>query len=276
MATSERRSSVVYRPDRGEPELPEYSFQVGDKAIFKRPSTREVLGRLENEALKCAIRNFGKGPFEVIEILPYVEDELWESGSTDEEGRQMLITVKEGFLPMRLCLAEGKEFTVPCHWLKPSLLIRFAKPQDAEIIHHFICELAAYEKALEEVKITPQTLREELEAEHPPFVCLIAEVEGQSVGFALAYRSFSTWTGKNLYVEDIFVMEEFRKKGIGKMFMQRFARLCSEHDFARLEWSTLDWNEPTITFNHSLVAVPLDEWTKWRLSGEALARLASR
>ena len=102
---------------------------------------------------------------------------------------------------------------------------------------------------------------------------LLAEVGGEAVGLALYFHNFSTFLGKpGLYLEDLFVKPAFRGRGIGKALLSRVARIAVERDCGRMEWSVLDWNEPSIRFYESLGAKPLDDWTSFRLTGDALQR----
>jgi GNAT superfamily N-acetyltransferase len=157
-----------------------------------------------------------------------------------------------------------------------SFLIRDARQEDAPAIVRLIRALAEYEKLLQHVVIQPERVREALFCEHPRAFCSIAEVAGQPVGYAIWFYNFSTFTGRHgIFLEDLFVEPEHRGLGIGKAFLQTLAQRCIAEDLTRLEWSVLDWNEPSIGFYRSLGAIPLDEWTGYRLAGEALARLGS-
>ncbi|MGE5707264.1 MAG: N-acetyltransferase family protein [Bacteroidota bacterium] len=156
-----------------------------------------------------------------------------------------------------------------------SLLIRPAQPGDVETIVALIRELADYEKLLSDVVITPEGLHEQLFGEPSVIEVLMAEWEGEAVGFALFFHNFSTFLGRpGLYLEDLFVRPAFRGKGIGKALLTRLAQLAVERKCGRFEWSVLDWNEPSIQFYKSQGAVPMDEWTTFRVTGDALARLA--
>lgn len=156
------------------------------------------------------------------------------------------------------------------------LEVRFAVPDDAETIHRFIVELATYEREPQAVVCTPLHLRDQLAAERPPFECLIAEEDGQPRGFALFFSSYSTWRGRSgIYLEDLFVPPEHRGRGIGKRLLVELAKLCGQRGCARLEWSVLDWNQPAIDFYRSLGAVPLAQWTMFRLTDEPLVALAA-
>lgn len=154
--------------------------------------------------------------------------------------------------------------------------IRIAGPGDAALIHGFIQALADYEREPDAVEVTTEELAEQMAWERPPFECLIAEWGGEDAGFALFFHNYSTWRGRRgVYLEDLFVRPESRGHGIGKALLERVARIAVERDCARLEWAVLDWNESAIGFYRVLGAETLDEWTTFRLTGEALATLAT-
>jgi len=156
-----------------------------------------------------------------------------------------------------------------------SVAIRFAGPADAATLHRFIVGLAVYEREPDAVQVTPAELAAQLAAPRPPFECLLAERDGTPAGFALFFQSYSTWRGRpGVYLEDLFVDEAHRRRGVGTALLRRLAALAVERGCARLEWAVLDWNEPAMAFYRTLGAEPLDEWTTWRVSGAALARLA--
>jgi GNAT superfamily N-acetyltransferase len=145
--------------------------------------------------------------------------------------------------------------------------IRPATSADVPAIRQLILELAEYEKLLHEAQATDAALREHLFGTHPVAEVLIAEVEGQTAGFALFFKSFSTFVGKpGIYLEDLFVRPSFRRRGIGRAFFEELMKLCRERGYGRLEWSVLDWNEPALAFYRSLGAKPMDEWTVQRIS----------
>lgn len=138
----------------------------------------------------------------------------------------------------------------------------------------FIRDLAEYEKLLDDVIATPDDIKSALFAPHPRVFCDIAEWEGQPAGFALWFYNFSTFRGRHgIYLEDLFVKPMFRGHGIGKALLVNLAARAVKEGCARVEWSVLDWNEPSINFYKSLGAVPMDEWTIFRLTGDALQRL---
>lgn len=154
--------------------------------------------------------------------------------------------------------------------------IRFADVDDAATILRLVRELAAYEREPDAVLLTLPVLRQQLESAAPPFQCFLAEQGGEPVGFALFFASYSTWRGRaGIYLEDLYVTPEARGLGIGKALLRRLAALAIERDCARVEWSVLDWNTPAIDFYRSLGATPRDEWTVFRLTGEALVELAA-
>lgn len=154
--------------------------------------------------------------------------------------------------------------------------IRLAGLSDTTDIHRLIYELAVYEKAPEEMVATVAQIEESLFNEQPVAFCHVAEVDGKIVGMALWFLNYSTWLGKpGIYLEDLFVQSEYRGHGIGRAFMKTLAQLCIERSYERFQWWVLDWNEPSIEFYKSLGAVPMDEWTVFRLSGDALNNFAS-
>lgn len=158
--------------------------------------------------------------------------------------------------------------------------IRFAGPADAETIHRFIVELATYEKEPDAVEIDPPGLAAQLAEPHPPFECLIAERSGpagaEPVGFALFFHNYSTWRGRRgLYLEDLYVPPALRGEGVGKALLARLGRIAVERGCGRMEWSVLDWNTPAHGFYRSIGASPMDGWTTWRLTGEALDALGA-
>lgn len=153
--------------------------------------------------------------------------------------------------------------------------IRSAVPEDTKLIYDFILQLAHYEKMTSEVSATPELLHEGLFIKHQAEV-LIAEADHIPVGFALYFHNFSTFLGKaNLYLEDLFVKEEMRGKGIGTKIFKRLAEIAVERNCERLDWWCLDWNEPSIKFyTERLHATPMNEWTVYRICGSDLKHLA--
>jgi GNAT superfamily N-acetyltransferase len=157
-----------------------------------------------------------------------------------------------------------------------SLVIRPAKPSDAELVLSFIKELAEYERLAHEVEATPDMVSQSLFCDAPRVFVDIAEWQGAPAGFALWFYSYSTFTGRHgIYLEDLFVRPQLRGYGIGKGLLRRLARRCADQGLARLEWAVLDWNEPSIGFYRSLGAIAKHDWTVYRLTGESLARLGS-
>ncbi|MCP4600699.1 MAG: GNAT family N-acetyltransferase [Proteobacteria bacterium] len=155
-----------------------------------------------------------------------------------------------------------------------TLKIRFASEEDAETVHHFISELAAYERMPDAVEATVETLRRQMASRKPPFECLIAEERGKPVGFALFFHNYSTWRGKpGLYIEDIYVPPEFREHGIGNELIKELGCIARDRDCGRMEWAVLDWNKPAIEFYKNLGAEPLKEWIVFRITGKALEDL---
>jgi GNAT superfamily N-acetyltransferase len=156
-----------------------------------------------------------------------------------------------------------------------SLAIRPATPQDAAVIHAFVRELADYENLLHAVEATEGDLAQALFGPAPRVFCDIAELDGEPVGFALWFYTFSTFRGRHgVYLEDLYVRPAARGHGVGKALLAALARRCRDEKLGRLEWAVLDWNAPAIGFYDSLGAEALNDWIVRRLTGEALARLA--
>lgn len=155
-------------------------------------------------------------------------------------------------------------------------MIRPAKPEDVAEIHAMVRELADYEKSLDQAKATPEQLHDALFGERPAVFAHIAEDDGGRVfGFALWFLNYSTWTGVHgIYLEDLYVRPAARGTGYGKALLAQLARICVERGYQRLEWSVLDWNEPALAVYRSQGAVPMDEWTVHRLTGDALKAMA--
>jgi GNAT superfamily N-acetyltransferase len=154
--------------------------------------------------------------------------------------------------------------------------IRAATPTDTPTILRFVRELATYEREPDAVKATEADFERVLFGPRPYAEAVIAEEGGAPLGFALFFHNFSTWEGKpGVYLEDLYVTPEARGKGVGKRLLAHLAKIAVERDCARLEWWVLDWNEPAISFYKSLGAVPMDEWTVNRVTGEALMKLAA-
>ena len=145
------------------------------------------------------------------------------------------------------------------------------------LILTLIGELAEYERLSHEVVATEDSLQQWLFGEKLAAEVLIAERRTEAAGFALFFHSFSTFLGRpGIYLEDLYVRPAFRGRGMGKAMLVHLAKLAKERGCGRLEWSVLDWNEPSIRFYESLGAVAMDDWTVHRVTGEALDRLAAR
>jgi len=155
--------------------------------------------------------------------------------------------------------------------------IRSAGPGDIQIILDLIRDLAIYEKEEAQAQATFDQIDSALFGSDPTAYCeLVEESDGAIVGFALWFKNFSTWTGTpGIYLEDLFIQPDHRGKGYGKALLIHLARKCVENGWQRFQWWVLDWNEPSINFYKSLGAVPMDDWTTFRVSGEVLARLAA-
>ncbi len=155
--------------------------------------------------------------------------------------------------------------------------IRPAAEADVPLVASLIRELAEYERLKDEVTMTEERLRVALFGERPYAEVAIAEdASGVPLGFALFFHNFSTFLGQpGIYLEDLFVRPSHRGAGVGRALLEHLARLAGERGCGRLEWAVLDWNEPAIGFYRRLGARPQDDWTVFRLSGEALARLAA-
>jgi GNAT superfamily N-acetyltransferase len=150
-----------------------------------------------------------------------------------------------------------------------------AAETDVALILNFIRKLAEYEKLSHLVVATESDIRENVFGPNPVAEVLLAHWDGEPVGFGLYFRNFSTFLGQpGIYLEDLFVEPEHRGKGIGKALLIRLAKIAMERGYGRLEWAVLDWNTPSIEFYRSLGAVAQDAWTGYRLTGDALSRLA--
>lgn len=156
-----------------------------------------------------------------------------------------------------------------------TIAIRPALPEDAGLIATLIRELAEYEKLLHECHATAENIGQSLFGSRPQAECVIAELGGAAVGFALFFHNYSTFLAKpGLYLEDLFVRPAARGHGVGKALLAHLARLALDRGCGRFEWSVLDWNAPAIAFYESLGAKPQNEWTIYRVTGEALTTLA--
>jgi GNAT superfamily N-acetyltransferase len=155
--------------------------------------------------------------------------------------------------------------------------IRSATADDVPLILRFIRELAEYERLRHEFMATETLLREHLFSPSPVAEVLIAEAAGVPEGFALFFRNFSTFLSKpGIYLEDLYVRPSARGQGVGQALLQHLASIAANRGCGRMEWAVLDWNEPAIGFYQSLGAQPMNAWTVYRLSGDALERLAQQ
>lgn len=155
-------------------------------------------------------------------------------------------------------------------------MIRRAARADVPAMVGLVHELALYEKAPELCHLTEQQLRDALFGPTPALFGHVAEVDGAIVGLSLWFLNFSTWEGVHgIYLEDLYVRPEHRGSGLGKALLQTLAQECVQRGYARLEWSVLNWNEPSINFYKAAGAIPMDEWTGYRLTGDALRNFSA-
>jgi GNAT superfamily N-acetyltransferase len=155
--------------------------------------------------------------------------------------------------------------------------IRPARADEVPLVLQFVRELAEYEHLLHEVVATEERLRSDLFGPRPYAEVVFACLDGEAVGFALFFHNYSTFVGKpGIYLEDLFVRPSVRGRGVGQALLRWLAGEAVSRDCGRLEWSVLDWNEPAIRFYRSLGASPMDEWGIFRLTGDALKRVAGR
>ncbi len=160
----------------------------------------------------------------------------------------------------------------------PVTAVRPAVPSDVPVMVRLVRDLAEYEKALHEVDLTEEQLRAALFPTDaaPALFAHVAEHEGEVVGMAVWFLSYSTWTGTHgIWLEDLYVDPRHRGRGLGQELLRTLARVCVERGYHRLEWWVLDWNAPSIGFYRSIGARPEDEWTRFRLAGGALAAQAA-
>jgi len=154
--------------------------------------------------------------------------------------------------------------------------IRFAKVEDTKLIIEFIRELAEYENLIDQVVVTEEILKDSIFKRKAAEV-LIGEYNGEPIGFALFFHNFSTFLGQpGIYLEDLYIRPKMRGKGFGKMLLSYLAEVAKERKCGRLEWWCLDWNESSIKFYKSLGAIPMDEWTVYRVTGENLDNLSKK
>ena len=159
---------------------------------------------------------------------------------------------------------------------EPPVEMRVATEDDVPLILSFIRELAEYEKLSHEVVATEDVLRGSLFGERTGAEVVICYLSGTPAGFALFFHNFSTFLGRpGLYLEDLYVKPEMRGRGLGRALLVHLAKLARERGCGRMEWSVLDWNEPAIKLYKGIGAVPMDEWTVYRFTGEALENLAA-
>jgi GNAT superfamily N-acetyltransferase len=149
----------------------------------------------------------------------------------------------------------------------PNFIIRKAEAEDTPLVLDFIKQLAVYEKMIDDVVATEETLKDSLFGETPFAQVVIGEFNGQPVGFALFFTNFSTFLGRpGIFLEDLFVLPEHRGKGYGKTLLAFLAKLAVDNSFGRVEWSVLNWNQPAIDVYKGIGAKPMDEWTVFRLT----------
>ncbi|HHR5881212.1 TPA: N-acetyltransferase family protein [Providencia alcalifaciens] len=154
--------------------------------------------------------------------------------------------------------------------------IRTATREDAPLILEMIIELAVYEKARHEVKASVTDIESSLFAPDSKTEALLCYVDGKPAGYAVFFTSYSTWLGNNgIYLEDLYVSPEYRGAGTGKKLLKHIAKLAFERQCQRLEWSVLDWNQPAIDFYQSIGAQPQDEWVRYRMDAETIAKFAN-
>lgn len=154
--------------------------------------------------------------------------------------------------------------------------IQPARKSDAGVILDLIIELAEYEKARHEVVASRQDIEDSLFGEDANAEALICRIDGQAVGYAVFFMSYSTWLGKNgIYLEDLYIGQKFRHCGAGKALLRHLADIARQRKCGRLEWSVLDWNQPAIDFYKSIGALPQDEWVRYRLDENGIEQLAS-
>ena len=157
-----------------------------------------------------------------------------------------------------------------------TMTFRFAEEADCGVILSFIRGLAEYEKLSDQVVATEDLLREWIFEKKKAEVLFVCK-DGNEVGIALFFHNFSTFLGRaGIYLEDLFVFPEYRGKGYGKALLKQLAKITVERGCGRLEWTCLDWNRPSIDLYLSLGAVPMDEWTVYRLTGDRLIAMADR
>ncbi len=158
--------------------------------------------------------------------------------------------------------------------LETEVVVRFAQASDAPVIVNFIKELARYEKMPEAATASSEEIAIQMQSMKPPFECLLAEIDNVAIGFALFFQNYSTWQGQpGLFLEDLFVQEEYRGRGIGTKLLKKLADVCIERDYGRMEWEVMPWIQPALEFYASIGSEILDK-KKCRLAGDALMRLS--
>jgi GNAT superfamily N-acetyltransferase len=156
-----------------------------------------------------------------------------------------------------------------------SIQIRSATEADVPLILSFIKKLADYERLSHEAVATEEILRETLFGPRRSAEVAIGDFKKEAVGFVLFFHNYSTFLGRSgIYIEDLFVEEAFRRRGVGRALLTHVAKIARQRQCGRLEWSVLDWNEPAIRFYKQLGAVPMNEWTVFRVTGDTLTKLA--
>jgi GNAT superfamily N-acetyltransferase len=158
----------------------------------------------------------------------------------------------------------------------PDLRVRAVQPGDVPAVVRLVHELAEYEREPEACHLTTEQLHAALFGPQPALYGLVGVQDGEVAGFALYFLNFSTWAGVHgIYLEDLYVLPSGRGGGLGRALLAELARIAVTRGYARVEWSVLDWNDPAIGFYNALGAVPMDEWTVFRLTGPALRRTAA-
>ena len=158
----------------------------------------------------------------------------------------------------------------------PDPRVRRVRESDVDAVVGLVYELAEYERAPDECHVTAEQLHRALFRPHPALFGHVAELDGEVVGCALWFLNFSTWDGEHgIYLEDLYVRQSARGSGLGRALLTALAEECVARGYTRLQWWVLDWNTPAIGFYKTLGAVPMDEWTVMRVSGDALRRLGS-